>query len=129
MDAMTLAQYAVYFAFLALLAVPLGRYVAGRLRGARPASRSGCWGRSSARVYRLAGASADEEMSWRRYALCLLVFNLAGALVVYLLQRLAGRAAAEPRRPAGREPRDRLQHRGELRDEHELAVPTAARRP
>ena len=33
---------------------------------------------------------ADEEMSWQGYAAALLVFNLAGMLVVYAIQRLQG---------------------------------------
>ncbi|MBK9303899.1 MAG: potassium-transporting ATPase subunit KdpA [bacterium] len=97
MDALTLAQFAVYFALLALLAAPLGRYLADVYEGrARRAQR--LLGPFERRIYRLAGASADEEMSWRRYALSLLVFNLAGALAVYLLQRWQG---ALPLNPAG----------------------------
>jgi K+-transporting ATPase ATPase A chain len=97
MDALTLTQYAVYFALLALLAVPLGRYVADVYEGrARLAQR--LLGPFERRVYRLSGISADEEMSWRRYALSLLVFNLAGTLAVYLLQRWQG---ALPLNPAG----------------------------
>ena len=38
-------------------------------------------------IYRLAGIDATREMSWREYALGLLVFNALGALAAYLLQR------------------------------------------
>src|SRR5207248_6173491 len=41
-------------------------------------------------IYRLAGVRADEEMTWRTYALTMLLFNLAGLLAVYALQRLQG---------------------------------------
>ena len=48
--------------------------------------------------YRLAGVRADEEMSWRTYAVGILIFNAAGMLVVYLLQRAQGLL---PLNPAG----------------------------
>ena len=38
--------------------------------------------------YRLAGVEGASGMTWSTYALALLLFNAAGALVVYLLQRL-----------------------------------------
>jgi K+-transporting ATPase ATPase A chain len=39
-------------------------------------------------IYRISGVHADEDMSWQRYALAMLVFNVLGILVVYLLQRI-----------------------------------------
>ncbi|HEX5122314.1 MAG TPA: potassium-transporting ATPase subunit KdpA, partial [Rhodanobacteraceae bacterium] len=39
-------------------------------------------------LYRLGGVDASEDMSWRRYAVAMLVFNLAGLLFVYVLQRV-----------------------------------------
>jgi K+-transporting ATPase ATPase A chain len=41
-------------------------------------------------IYRLAGIRQDEDMSWRGYAIALLLFNLLGVLAVYGLQRLQG---------------------------------------
>jgi K+-transporting ATPase ATPase A chain len=38
-------------------------------------------------LYRLAGIRADEDMRWTRYAIAMLVFNVAGLAIVYLLQR------------------------------------------
>src|SRR5215470_13802545 len=40
--------------------------------------------------YRLAGVDPDQGMTWRTYAIAMLLFNLAGLLVVYLLQRFQG---------------------------------------
>ncbi|MBK7703949.1 MAG: potassium-transporting ATPase subunit KdpA [bacterium] len=55
MDALTLAQFAVYFALLALLAAPLGRYLADVYEGrARLAQR--LLGPFERRIYRLAPA-------------------------------------------------------------------------
>jgi len=39
-------------------------------------------------LYRLSGIKAEEDMSWLRYAMAFLAFNLLGLLVVYGLQRL-----------------------------------------
>jgi K+-transporting ATPase ATPase A chain len=95
MIAIALVQYAVFFAALVLLALPLGRYIARVYEGeARVAGR--LLGPIERAIYRIAGVREDEEMSWKRYALCLLVFNLAGALVVYLVQRLQGYLPLNP---------------------------------
>ena len=39
-------------------------------------------------LYRLCGIDSREDMGWRRYAVAMLMFNLIGLLVVYLLQRV-----------------------------------------
>ncbi len=39
-------------------------------------------------LYRLSGVRADEEMDWKQNAIAMLLFNAAGFLVVYALQRL-----------------------------------------
>jgi potassium-transporting ATPase potassium-binding subunit len=78
---------ALVLALVILCAKPLGHYIADVMEG-RPnfALR---WGARLERwIYRLCGIDIREEMSWSRYAIGLLVFNLAGALVVYALQRL-----------------------------------------
>ncbi|MBF0192042.1 MAG: potassium-transporting ATPase subunit KdpA [Magnetococcales bacterium] len=79
-------QLVLYLSVLLLLAWPLGLYMASiygkqqpsGLRWVLPVERS---------IYRLCGIREDEEMSWTRYAAALLVFNLAGLLAVYWLQR------------------------------------------
>src|SRR4029077_10116957 len=38
-------------------------------------------------IYRLCGIDAAAEMSWKQYALCLLLLNALGALALYALQR------------------------------------------
>jgi potassium-transporting ATPase potassium-binding subunit len=77
----------VVFLLLVLAAVkPLGLYMAhvfeGRqiwpLRAGAPLERG---------IYRLAGVDAAREMGWKEYAAGLLLFNMLGALTVYLLQR------------------------------------------
>jgi K+-transporting ATPase ATPase A chain len=84
-----LLEVALYFAALTVLAVPLGSYIARILSGdAR--SGGGVLGRLERGLYRLAGVDPGEQMSWRRYAAALLLFNGLGLLAVHALQRLQG---------------------------------------
>jgi K+-transporting ATPase ATPase A chain len=41
-------------------------------------------------IYRCCGVRVTDEMGWKTYAVAMLLFNLAGLLVVYGLQRLQG---------------------------------------
>ena len=88
------------FLGIVLLCVkPLGSYIADVMQLARDKQvghdkpvrsnfvlRAG--GRFEALLYRLSGIDPGEEMSWTRYAIALLLFNVLGAVVVYGLQRL-----------------------------------------
>jgi len=82
-------QLLLYMVILIALAKPLGLYMARVYQGEhtlldpllRPVERL---------LYRLAGVHAGDEMDWKVYALAMLLFNAAGLLVVYALQRLQG---------------------------------------
>ena len=60
-------------------------------------------------------------MRWTAYAVAVMVFNILGLLAVYALQRLPGLAAAEPAGPRRRVAGFGVQHRGQLRHQHQLA--------
>jgi K+-transporting ATPase ATPase A chain len=80
-------QLGLFLVVLVLLVKPLGAYMA--LAFADAPNRVTRFGAPVERVlYRIAGVRADEDMSWKRYALAMLVFNVLGLLVVYLLQRV-----------------------------------------
>jgi K+-transporting ATPase ATPase A chain len=82
-------QLIFYMVFLIALARPLGTFMARVYQGERtlldpvmrPVERF---------IYRLSGVKADEEMNWKVYAIAMMLFNILGLLVVYLLQRLQG---------------------------------------
>ncbi|MBF0139113.1 MAG: potassium-transporting ATPase subunit KdpA [Magnetococcales bacterium] len=86
MTANGIFQIVFYLSVLLFLAWPLGVTMARiyakelpmGLRWMSPVERG---------LYRLCGVKVDEEMSWTRYALAVLIFNLLGILAVYLLQR------------------------------------------
>src|SRR5574341_220191 len=49
-------------------------------------------------IYRASGVRPDQEMNWKTYAIAMLIFNIAGLIVVYMLQRVQGFL---PLNPAG----------------------------
>jgi potassium-transporting ATPase potassium-binding subunit len=80
-------QLVLFLAAMLLLVKPLGAYMA--LVFAEAPNRVTRLGAGVEKViYKLCGIRAEEDMTWRRYALAMLVFNIAGLLVVYLLQRV-----------------------------------------
>src|SRR5450755_3859765 len=76
-----------FLGILALCVKPLGSYIADVMEG-RPNFALRAGGRVESHLYRLCGVDSREEMSWKQYAIALLLFNVLGAVVVYLLQRL-----------------------------------------
>jgi len=84
-----LLQLSLYFLVLTVLAVPLGRYMAAVYEGRASFARR-VLGPLERLLYRLAGIRPDEDMSWQRYAAAVLLFNVAGTLFLYALQRLQG---------------------------------------
>jgi K+-transporting ATPase ATPase A chain len=83
-----LAAALVGLLLVALLACvkPLGLYMANIFDG-RPIWPLRALGECERGIYRLCGIDAAAEMSWKQYALCLLLFNALGALALYALQR------------------------------------------
>jgi K+-transporting ATPase ATPase A chain len=89
MSASGVLQMLLYVVVLLLAAKPLGAYMARVYSGERT------WmgrvlGPVERLTYRLSGVDVAREMSWVRYALAAMLFNLLGLLVVYALQRLQG---------------------------------------
>jgi K+-transporting ATPase ATPase A chain len=83
----SIVQLMFYLLLLLGLAVPLGAYMA------RVFSREARWaqrflGPLERLIYRLCRIHAEEEMTWKKYAAAVLIFNLAGILVLYTWQRL-----------------------------------------
>ncbi|MBK8741065.1 MAG: potassium-transporting ATPase subunit KdpA [Betaproteobacteria bacterium] len=78
---------AVYLAVLLALAWPMGIYLA-RVGDGTAIRGLGWLRRIEDFLYRIAGTSASAPMTWKTYALALLVFNALGVLFVYAVQRL-----------------------------------------
>lgn len=97
MNHSAIVQVGLFLLVLLVLAWPLGRYLADLFEG-RVAERFPRLAAGAERFYRICGVRAEQDMSWWRYALALLVFNAIGVAVVYALQRLQ---AILPLNPAG----------------------------
>jgi len=82
-------QLAFYLIVLLVLAKPLGAYMA-RVYDGRPILLDRVLGWLERLVYRASGVTPEREMGWKTYALTMLLFNLAGILAVYVLQRVQG---------------------------------------
>jgi len=90
-------QILIFCGIVILLVKPLGAYMTRVFNGERtflsplfvPIERV---------LYRLSGTSEKEEQHWTSYAFALLLFNLAGFFILYLLQRFQG---SLPFNPAG----------------------------
>ncbi|MFO0756375.1 MAG: potassium-transporting ATPase subunit KdpA [Byssovorax sp.] len=85
----------VFFALLALLALPLGRYMT-RVFAGENASTARLLGPVERLFYRLAGVDPAREHTWKEYALSMLAFSLLTQLVTYLLLRLQAALPANP---------------------------------
>ena len=82
-------QIGIFLVVLLALAKPLGGYMARVYEGQptfldrllRPVERL---------IYGACGVRTDDGMTWKTYAIAMLLFNALGMLVVYALQRLQG---------------------------------------
>src|SRR5262245_19160340 len=82
-------QIALYCAIVVALTKPFGGFMTRVFAGERtwmtpvlrPVERG---------FYRLAGIDENEDQHWTAYAVSMLLFNLAGFLLLYLLQRVQG---------------------------------------
>ena len=85
-------QLGLYLIVLLVLVKPLGLYMA-RVYEGKTVGLDRALGWLERLIYRAASVRADGEQSWKAYAVAMLVFNFAGILVVYVLQRLQGQPA------------------------------------
>ncbi len=90
-------QIVFFFVVLIAVGLPLGAYMARVYEGeARIAQR--VLGPLERFFYKLGGVRADDDMGWKRYAFAVLVFNFAGLVLVWLIERAQG---VLPLNPAG----------------------------
>ena len=87
MTAPSLALITALMLVVLLCVKPLGLYMASVMEG-KPIWPLRVGARLEALIYRLCGIDPALEAGWKSYAIALLVFNVLGALLVYLLQRL-----------------------------------------
>lgn len=81
-----IVQIGLYLVVLLLLVKPMGRYMA-HVFADEPNRVTRLGGGVERVIYRVCGIRADEDMGWKRYAIAMLLFNVCGMAMVYLLQR------------------------------------------
>jgi K+-transporting ATPase ATPase A chain len=88
-------QIVLFTALVMLLVRPLGGYMM-RVFCGEPTALGRLLGPVERCIYRLAGIDANAEQQWLHYALALIVFNAAGLIALYSLQRLQGMLPLNP---------------------------------
>ena len=87
MTEMGIFQLVTYFLVLLALVKPLGWYMAFVYEG-KHCGVEWLFGPVERFLYRCCGIQTNQEMNWKRYLSAMLIFNLVGFLVVYIIQRL-----------------------------------------
>lgn len=92
---MAVIQYVLYLAILILLAVPLGTYIKKIMNGEKtflskillPCEKL---------VYKALRVDREEQMTWKKYAVSVLIFSGIGFVFLFLLQLLQGVLPGNP---------------------------------
>jgi K+-transporting ATPase ATPase A chain len=87
MSSQSIVLLVVFLAVLLALAYPMGMYLA-KVGDGTPIRGMAWVIKIENFLYRIAGITAASGMSWKTYAVALLIFNALGAVFVYLVQRL-----------------------------------------
>ena len=82
-----LVQIGLYFVVLLALVKPLGWYMA-RVYENKPCGLDRLLAPVERAIYRMCGIRPMDEMSWKIYSIAMLLFNAAGLLFLYGLQRV-----------------------------------------
>ena len=88
-------QVILFFALLTGLTPILGSYMSHVFSGERHLMRP-LFGWLERLTYRFSGVDPQEESNWKSYTFCLLLFNLAGFLFLFLIQRIQARLPLNP---------------------------------
>ncbi len=120
-------QIALFSVIVIALTRPLGGYMTRVFAGERTLLRPVLRPVERA-VYWCCGVDEKEEQHWLTYAVAMLFFSVVGFVTLYALQRLQGYLPFNPQGQTGGRAEPRLQHLGQLRHQHQLAVLRAAKR-
>lgn len=80
-------QIGLFFVLVALIAYPLGIYMANVFER-RKTFLDPVLGPIERTLYRLTGVAADEEMHWIGYGRAMLLFSVVSMLILYLIERI-----------------------------------------
>jgi potassium-transporting ATPase potassium-binding subunit len=95
MNANNFIQSFIFIFVTLLLIKPLGVYMA-RVYEGKPVGTNVWFGWLERLVYRVSGINPETNMSWKKYAVAAMVFNVLGIVVVYAVQRLQAHLPLNP---------------------------------
>ena len=96
----TVIQYVLYLGILVVLAIPLGAYIKKVMFGEKT-FLSKILTPCENLVYKVMKIDKDEQMSWKKYTISVLVFSGIGFVFLFLLQLLQGVLPGNPQNIPG----------------------------
>lgn len=96
----TILQYFIYLVILIILAIPLGSYI-GKVMNGEKVFLSKLLSPCEKFIYKIMKIKDDEEMNWKKYTGCVLVFNGIGLIFLFLLQLFQGHLFGNPQKIPG----------------------------
>ena len=96
----TVIQYILYLAVLIVLAIPLGAYIKKVMNGEKTFLSKILTPCENA-VYKVMRVKKDEQMTWKKYAVSVLIFSGIGLVFLFLLQLLQGVLPGNPQGLSG----------------------------
>ena len=93
-------QYGLYLVILVILAIPLGAYIKKVMDGEKTFLSRILTPCENA-VYKVMRIKKEEEMSWKKYAVSVLIFSGIGLIFLFLLQLLQGVLPGNPQNLPG----------------------------
>ena len=88
-------QSSVFIFILLSMIKPLGTYMAKIYEG-KPARVNGLLVRFERIIYSFCGINPEAGMTWKTYAIAVMIFNIIGILVLYILQRVQSHLFLNP---------------------------------
>lgn len=96
----TIVQYFIYLVILVILAIPLGSYI-GKVMNGEKVFLSKLLSPCEKFIYKIMKIKDDDEMNWKKYTVCVLVFNGIGLIFLFLLQLFQGYLFGNPQKIPG----------------------------
>ncbi|MEG0962068.1 MAG: potassium-transporting ATPase subunit KdpA [Lachnospiraceae bacterium] len=93
-------QYLCYLGILVLLAIPFGAYIGKVMNGERTILSRICVPCENG-IYKLMRIKREEEMTWKKYLVSVLLFSGVGFLLLFLIQIFQGVLPGNPQKLSG----------------------------
>lgn len=88
-------QYGLYLVLLIVLAIPLGAYI-GKVMNGEKVFLTKILSPLENFIYRIMRVNKQEEMTWKKYALCALLFSGVGFIILFAINMLQGYLPLNP---------------------------------